>query len=617
MRRTLLHLRTFAAIGATNGLRVLGYRLALKLGVHPVQRIAAAIPAGDFFAPPVGVEIGAPVPSHWGAEAVLFGAHRVALRAGPPAWTADPLADPTAADQPLDQPPGELPPWWRIGDFAGGDIKRVWEFSRFDWAMTFAQRARNGDAASLRRLNAWIADWVRGNPPYRGPNWKCAQEASIRLLHLSVAALVLGREHDLTSPLRGLIDALVKRIVPTLSYARAQDNNHATSEAAALFIAGTWLAMAGKPEGEPLARRGRELLERHVARLFARDGSFSQYSLNYHRLALDTLSLAELWRQRAGQRPFGPEFRHRGAAAAEWLRTMVDPASGDAPNLGANDGANLLPLTDAPYRDYRPSVQLACRLFCDGRAFPRGPWDDGLAWLGLDPEAALPSLPALPATAVFDDGGYAVLRHGRAMALLRYPRFRFRPSQADALHVDLWANGSNVLRDGGSYSYNAEPRWLEYFGGVQSHNTVEFDGEPQMPRLSRFLLGDWLTTLRHERVATEDAQGFRASYRHRQGWLHDREVSLGTQLRVIDRVSGFARTATLRWRLKPGPWRLDGARVTDGRQSLTVTADVPFAAISLTTGHESRHYQDISVLPVLEVTVTQAGTITSEFDLAS
>jgi hypothetical protein len=28
-----------------------------------------------------------------------------------------------------------------------------------------------------------------------------------------------------------------------------------------------------------------------------------------------------------------------------------------------------------------------------------------------------------------------------AFTLLRYPRFRFRPSQADALHVDLWAGG--------------------------------------------------------------------------------------------------------------------------------------------------------------------------------
>lgn len=49
------------------------------------------------------------------------------------------------------------------------------------------------------------------------------------------------------------------------------------------------------------------------------------------------------------------------------------------------------------------------------------------------------------------------------MAMLRYPRFRFRPSQADALHLDLWLEGRNLLRDAGTYSYNTESAWLSYF----------------------------------------------------------------------------------------------------------------------------------------------------------
>src|SRR5690606_27108937 len=127
-----------------------------------------------------------------------------------------------------------------------------------------------------------------------------------------------------------------------LSYARAQDNNHATSEAVALFAAGAWLELAGSAGGRVLARQGRGLLERHVIRLFGKDGSFSQHSVNYHRLVLDTLSIAEIWRQHAGLPAFSASFRERAAAGAQWLRAMVDPSTGDAPNLGANDGANLL-----------------------------------------------------------------------------------------------------------------------------------------------------------------------------------------------------------------------------------------------------------------------------------
>lgn len=597
-------LRTFAALGPANAARVFAYRLGLRFGVHPVQHIRAAAPVGGgFFANDQESVRDRAAPARWQGDALLFGAHRVPIDDGPPAWTRDPLDDTGASDP--DPEPGTLAPWWRIGDFSGGDIKRIWEFSRFDWVMAFAQQARTGDTAAAARLERWIDDWERANPAFRGPNWKCAQEASIRVLHLSVAALVLGEETRASAAMRRMIDAHVRRIVPTLSYARAQDNNHATSEAGALFVAGAWYRLAGVPGADALLCRGRALLERTVARLFAPDGSFSQYSLNYHRVALDTLSLVEVWRRRAGLEPFSPTWRARAAAAVEWLRVMVDPASGDAPNLGANDGANLLPLTDADYRDHRPSVQLAAALFGVMRAYPPGPWDDAPGWLGVYvPDAVCP----LPERAVFDDGGYAVLRHGVAMAMLRYPRFRFRPSQADALHVDLWHDGANLLRDGGSYSYNTDAEWIEYFGGVRSHNTIEFDSAPQMPRLSRFLLGDWLATERCE----EMPDGFAAAYRHRAGWRHHRAVALHDGLCVTDTVAGFTHEARLRWRLAPGNWRIEGDTVTDGHHRLTIRADVP-VAIELVQGWESRRYFEKTSLPVVEASIRTAGRIVSQY----
>ena len=76
--------------------------------------------------------------------------------------------------------------------------------------------------------------------------------------------------------------AHLRRIAPTIRYAIAQDNNHGTSEAAALFIGGTWLALLGEPAGRRWAVRGRRWLEDRAGRLIGVDGSFSQYSLNYH-----------------------------------------------------------------------------------------------------------------------------------------------------------------------------------------------------------------------------------------------------------------------------------------------------------------------------------------------
>src|SRR5690606_28005713 len=140
---------------------------------------------------------------------------------------------------------------------------------------------------------------------------------------------------------------------------------------------------------------------------------------------------------------------------------------------------------------------------------------------------------------------------GRARAYLRYPRFRFRPGQCDALHVDLWLSERNVLRDGGTFSYNSGWEDLRYFSGVASHNTAPFDEREQMPRLGRFLFGAWpkaekvqlASSLRSGSIAA-------AGYRDHRGAQHVRAVELSRhQLICRDVLGGNAEKAVIRWRL--------------------------------------------------------------------
>lgn len=606
--------RTALALGLPNIMRAGGYRLGVRLGLNPVRRLQAAIPRGPFFGAVCALgEMAVPAVHEWQSSARLFSRWPFSHSSLPPDWLVNPFNGQRVAAPERD--------WWQIPDFdpAVGDIKLIWELSRLDWALAFAQRARQGDAESLSRLNAWIADWCLNNPPYKGPNWKCGQEASIRVMHLAMAALMLGQVRNAERGLRDLIRVHLQRIAPTVLYAMAQDNNHGTSEAAALFIGGSWLAALGLAEGERWALTGRWLLENRAARLIGPHGSFSQYSLNYHRVMLDTFCMAEVWRQHLELPAFSARWLSRVRAATQWLRHMINPINGDGPNVGANDGARLLQLSSTPYRDYRPSVQLAMALFAGVRAYQEtGPWDDALHWLGVP----LPSKVApAPGSHEADDGGFAMLRRGSVMAMLRYPRFRFRPSQADALHLDLWVGADNLLRDAGTYSYNTDPKWVDYFGGTASHNTVQFDGRDQMPRLSRFLLGDWL---RSERLQSwrEDHQAthFAAGYRDAQGACHHRQISLEDgRLLVTDEVRGFSRRAVLRWRLMPGGWHLSqssqeaclqlGAK---GGVVLRVSADVTIVRCELVQGWESRHYLEKTSLPVLEVEMRQAGTLRTE-----
>lgn len=613
--------RTALALGLPNIARATAYRVGVRLGLNPVRRLHGVLPVGPFFAASRQSAMSLPIVSDWDDSARLFSRWPVALSNAAPNWLANPLTgQPMTASQ---------RPWWQIPDFAPevGDIKLIWELSRMDWALALAQRARQGEPGALERLNTWLADWCEHNPPYLGPNWKCGQEASIRVMHLACAALLLGQVREALPGLRDLIALHLKRIAPTVQYAMAQDNNHGTSEAAALFMGGSWLTLMGDARGAGWAATGRKLMENRAARLIDKQGTFSQYSLNYHRVMLDTFSMAECWRRAQALPPFSPRWQARALAATRWLQAVIDPVTGDGPNVGANDGARLLQLADTAYRDHRPSVQLAMALFAGQRAYAAdGTWNRALAWLGIAlPEAAAPAPGSLQA----DDGGFMVMRWSGTMALLRYPRFRFRPSQADALHLDLWVDGQACLRDAGTFSYNTEPQWITYFGGVAGHNTVQFDDRDQMPRLSRFLLGDWLRTEQLEPLQVAESEiRAGAGYRDAKGASHHRRVALSDGvLRVHDRVQGFARSAVLRWRLAPGDWQLERASETEAGPGhrvvnpnghvLKVRSTVPIARCEIVQGWESLHYLEKTPVPVLELEITQPGTLTTEYHWAA
>ncbi len=599
--------RVIWSLGLPSVARVGWYRVGLKSGLNGVKRIGASPIRGPFFRASTLPPIGQPTSNNWITTALLFGWAEFDLGNDPPPWHTNlfngvQISDPSR-------------PWWEIPDFDPmlGDIKAIWELSRFDLVIVNAQRAREADVASLDRLNIWLTNWVSKNPAFVGPNWKCGQEASIRVLHLAMAAHIMGQVADPEAGLITLITNHLRRIAPTIGYAVGQNNNHGTSEAAALFVGGSWLAAMGSAQGTKWAQLGRRVLEERVSALIGEDGSFSQYSLVYHRLLLDTLSVVEIWRRALSLTPFGEKYKSRAQAATRWLHSFVDPETGAVPNLGANDGAQLIPISNRPTRDFRPSLQLAAVLHFGSRAIATARECDTLCHSF---SVALPptELPA-PPSRVFADGGFISANIGGASAYLRFPRFKFRPSQADALHLDLWVNGVGLLRDAGSFSYAADTETSAYFSGTAGHNTIMFDDRDQMPRISRFLFGDWLQSPVVPVIDEKDGQvKFAASYTSRRGPTHKRAVVLSTDnIQIKDTITGFDNMAVLRWRLPSGPWKLNRHILTMKDYAITIDSTMPIRRTEILSQEESLHYHQKSDCSVLEVEVRSAGSLMTNF----
>jgi len=256
-------LRTVPRLGLQNILRIVNYRLSLKNPYSAIRRVAktGATITGPIFniaapdhSPPSPAQSARTYRDLEGTSGFTlpkaFGYHPVDTPQTTPDWFRNPL---TRAEFKNPQRP-----FYEISDFDPdvGDIKQIWELSRKGWALDMARQAKHNPPL-YPQLNDWISDWVRQNPAYEGPNWKCGQEASIRVMHLMVTGHLLGQLH---SPTSGFLDYLklhLRRIVPTISYAIAQDNNHGTSEAAALYMGGQYLVLHGENQGRHWSRLGR------------------------------------------------------------------------------------------------------------------------------------------------------------------------------------------------------------------------------------------------------------------------------------------------------------------------------------------------------------------------
>lgn len=455
--------------------------------------------------------------------------------------------------------------WAKLKDFAPeqGDIKWIWEPSRFDWAVTLGRAyARTKDERYRAKFAELLTDWRANNRPNEGINWFCAQECALRLLALVWAAAAFDVElTNLKSKIWSTVAALAERIEPTLGYAIGQHNNHGISEAMGLYLAGHCV---DHPRSKEWRHTGRTNLIKLIDEQFAEDGSYVQHSFVYQRLAirccLTCFSVA-----RGYAEPFPAAVEAKILTAGKFLRAlMVDDATGRLPNYGANDGANILALSSCEYLDMRPVIQLAHAVIADEDCFGDGPWREELAWYGA---AGKPLKGSEPVQRVGKyaarDGGYYLLRQeSQTQAFIRVPHYTDgRPSQADALHVDIWMDGAPVAIDSGTYSYNDPSEWWKYFKSTDAHNTVTVDSLDQMPSAGRFLFTDWtkaeVTTWEHDFIAA-------VSYAYRQiglGVTHYRTVYAGAGWVVVrDRLVGPNRHRyELTWHLH-GKWRAEGER---------------------------------------------------------
>lgn len=539
LKKFLLFLGVVPKLGISNVFYILWYRISLQVGIRKqLFKLAPSI-SGEFFRRGEHLH---PYPNAWinalensanrwiKQDFKYFSYHIQALQEK---WFANPFAGVTM--------PLLGRHWTELDEFDNviGDIKILWEPSRMNWLLDLARAyAVTNNSLYIDTMNIWLSDWSRQNPLNIGPNWRCGQETSVRLMKFLSAALILNQYKTPNDELVELVRQHLSRIQPNIRYAIAQDNNHGTSEAAALYVGASWLLRVSPTYGNrsqwnSWKELGRQTMIERINYLVDQGGSFSQKSVNYHRVVVDTVSWTLVHMRELDEPTFGESTLTKMKALALWQFKMVVGQKGEAPNLGSNDGAMFEILHNCDYRDFRPSTQLAFALLFRMRVFEEGPWDEPLHWYWPNALTELKlDKPNLPEVEVLDSQ-YVILRKKDAVVFCVVPNDRFRPTSCDAFHVDLWVNGENVLCDQGTYSYNAG-ELTDKFKSVASHNTVQFENHEQMPKLGRFLYANWLNAhLVGKPYQQSDSLCWNGAYRVKGLYEHNREIVLSSNSLVV------------------------------------------------------------------------------------
>ncbi len=500
--------------------------------------------------------------------------------------------------------------WSKIDFFGDIDVKRVWELSRWNWAPLLARAwIISNDKRYIKSLNNLIISWCHENKFNQGINWADGQEASIRLIHAFLTFKIIDqiRIPNYSKSRSEFIKLHLNRLKQTYFYEKSQQNNHWISIASGMIIGGGWIYLkstADKKLGKLYFELGVKELEKGVKNLVLNDGSFSQYSTNYHRLVLDTLSQVEIFRRDINLNLFSNNFYKNCIKLTKWYLDFIDINSGNISNIGHNDGALCYQLISKDYRDCRSTAFISANIFLNRNILLPDSYKSLYYWLGIKRNKKFFKF-NYPSLKLYKDGGYGVLKPNQDyFGILKFPVYKFRPSQADVLHFDLWSKGKNILRDAGTFSYNTSKETMDYFFGVESHNTIQFDNYQPMKKISRFLYGNWLKAKNISyKIIKRKKLEICASYSFKNGY-HKRTITTknkGQEWIILDEISAYKNSVILRWRLIKSNWKLSKNRLESNFANIIISSNKEIGSIKLEDGWESQFYDNKRSLQVVRV----------------
>ena len=388
--------------------------------------------------------------------------------------------------------------WTEVEDLSkeAGDIKFVWERSRFSWLYTIIRYDHHYGEDTASYVFDQIESWMDANPINMGPNYKCSQETSLRCLNW-IFALYFYKDSDQLTEARWqrLVHYVywqIKHVYENIDFSKiCVRNNHAITECMMIYLGGVLFPTFS--ESNKWKRQGLKWLEQEIAYQVYKDGTYIQHSHNYQRVLVQLLTWTIVLSERNNIKLSKVTY-DRASAVVSYMNRCCVGLEGQLPNYGSNDGALFFPLTDQDYTDYRPQINaLYSSITLDLLDSEQAIAEESL-WMRGNLVKKSKAYIVTPTEEYVDfsiGGIHTIESEDDSFTFFKCQAYKDRPAHADNMHLDIWVAGENYLRDSGTYKYNTEDVLINYFAGTAGHNSVMLDDQNQMTKGSRFIWFDW------------------------------------------------------------------------------------------------------------------------------
>ncbi len=368
------------------------------------------------------------------------------------------------------------------------DIKLPWELAKMQYLFILGKAyCYTDDKRYATEIVNQIKSWIDENPPFCGIHWISALEVGARVISfiMSYPFIVDQLNSKFLQLYLNSIYHQTEFVEDNLSYSK-NANTHLIGEAFTLVLVGLFL---DSPKSDGWYKKGVCILSEELTKQVYSDGIDKEQSLNYQRFFMDYYYMfVVLHKQNSLDYPkVIDEYVEK---MTEFLMYSLMP-DGSAPIFGDVDDARGIYVKNNCMYDYKSLLALGAILFkrSDFKFVSKNLPEDVL-WLlgkdGVDKYRNIKEIQPSKTSMDFDQGGYYIMRNGWGKDE-NYLIFDCGPlghgkgghGHADALSFQLYANGQSVFIDPGTYSYNFDYEWRDYFRSTYAHNTITVDGMNQ------------------------------------------------------------------------------------------------------------------------------------------